>query len=97
MLPCGFLSTATVNTPPMQEQPSQPSTRQHPATDPELQEFEYNSEEEDNYPQYYSPVPPQEISRSIDEYNIVISPRDNSSHPVEQRAPDNAAGTYDGC
>ncbi|XP_039883140.1 uncharacterized protein K02A2.6-like [Simochromis diagramma] len=89
LLPCGFLPTAPENPPAVQVKPHRPSTRQHPTTDPDEPELEYHSEE-DNYPLYYPPLPPKEISRSIEEYEVVFPPKAKSNHANEQPKSDNS-------
>lgn len=90
LLPCGFLPTVPENPPTVQEKPRRPSTRQHPITDLDEPELEYNSEEEDNYPLYYPPSPPREISRSFEEYEVVLPPKTHSNPAFEQPKSDNA-------
>lgn len=90
LLPCGFLPTVPENPPAVQEKPRRPSTRQHPITDPDEPEFEYNSEEEDNYPLYYLPSPPRGILRSLETYEVVLPPKSRSNPAVEQPKSDNA-------
>lgn len=88
LLPCGFLPAVPENPPTVQEKPRRPSTRQHPITDPDEPELENNSDEEDNYPLYYPPNPPREISRSFKEYRVVLPPRTHTNPAVEQPISD---------
>lgn len=94
LLPCGFLPTAPENPPAVQVKPHRPRTRQHPTTDPDEPELEYHSEE-DNYPLYYPPLPPKEISRSIEEYEVVFPPKAKSNHANEQPKSDNSQVSED--
>lgn len=89
LLPCGFLPTVPENPPATQEKPRRPSTRRHPIPDPDGPEFEYNSEEEDNYPLYYPPSPPREISRFFETHKVVLPPKTHSNPAVEQPKSDN--------
>lgn len=97
LLPCGFLPTLPDTPPAVNEKPRRPSTRQHPTTDPDETQHDYNSEEDDNYFLYYPPGPTKEISRSIEEYRVVIPPKTSQSPTVEPKSvsvpvtnPDNA-------
>lgn len=89
LLPCGFLPTLPETSPAVQEKPRRPRTRQHPITDTDESECEHDSEEEDTYPLYYPPSSSREISRSFEEFEVVLPRQTHSSPVVEQTKLDN--------
>lgn len=84
LLPCGFLPAIPENPAVVQDKPRRPNTRQHHVTDNDELELEYNSEEEDNYPLYNTPGPLQEISRVVEEYDVVFPSKTFQKPVVEQ-------------